>query len=841
MNTEKTQALLLDQYLDALQHDANAAPPTDLDPALAAQARQVQAALTAPPLTTPDMARLWTRVQAQHGKDEAIQLDLTDTTHVHTQPEEIMATLLTAPIPKPQPRPTSSLVMIAGIAAALILISALVVFAQRNLNPPPDQTFGAYLQGGSPSPTQSSSATTVPALDPLYQTATAYADSLTPPALLGGLAPYEVQPGDTLLSIVIDFNVLPNALFSANPNVDWENLQPGQRLTIPLEYRVEGNIEDTLGVMTGEVYPTEVPPMPVDPIFQTATAVILGATRAAVLSSETVAYTVQPYDTAFSIARQFNINANDLAAANPNIDLEQITVGTALLIPLGSAVTITPVGSFPQTATALSLFGMNAPVEQPAPIDAFVQTATAVILQATGDMEGAFQTATAVIAESTRTAVPDANLTPLPTVVPPQFESDFNATATAYFASVTDSVNMTATLTPLPTTVPTLDETSASALTATQVFADANATLNALRGITQTPVYYVPTNEFPVIASQNYLCMVEVVETTSALSSISSDAFGAGNLNAGTHAAVIDIEIDDDGTRWYQLLVQLRGYLVVGWVTADQVVESSMPCPQEDYRELPTVVAPSSTPTILLTSVPPSPTFTPLPTSTPAPSSVLNTDVGSLCVVEVTQAPLIIRGNRDRSTSPIGRLDAEAQAAVIEIYRAPDDTLWYRIRVQMGGLQLTGWVIADYVAPVADPCPQLDSATVNTAAVLPQIVPTTVSSGVQTPTMAAVTDVQTSNTPCTVEVAGDTSVVIYERVAFREIGQVAPGTRGHIVGMEELNNGELWYRVRFEQNSVQMTGMVLAELLTEITPCPMLERRAAINLTLTARATATPG
>jgi LysM repeat protein len=110
-----------------------------------------------------------------------------------------------------------------------------------------------------------------------------------PPTCPIGTFAYTIKAGDTIYNLAITYNTTVEAILSANPGLNPNNLQIGQVICIPRS--------------------TPVPPC--DGLY----------------------YTVRPGDTLFSIAQMFNIPLATLIAANPGVDPNNLMVGQLLCIP----------------------------------------------------------------------------------------------------------------------------------------------------------------------------------------------------------------------------------------------------------------------------------------------------------------------------------------------------------------------------------------------------------------------------------------------------------------------------------------------------------------------------
>ncbi len=107
-----------------------------------------------------------------------------------------------------------------------------------------------------------------------------------------GTLPYNVNPGDTLSIIAKKFNTDTAALLAFNPDVDPNNLIPGQRLCIAEKFTK--------------------PPMCQSRNF----------------------YVIRQRDTLASIAASFNISVREIIDFNPNLEADNLTVGQIICLPV---------------------------------------------------------------------------------------------------------------------------------------------------------------------------------------------------------------------------------------------------------------------------------------------------------------------------------------------------------------------------------------------------------------------------------------------------------------------------------------------------------------------------
>ncbi len=149
---------------------------------------------------------------------------------------------------------------------------------------------------------------------------------------------HTVAEGETLKDLLERYPTSLDLLEKLNPKLRLTGIRPGQVLRIPL-------VSKDSPALPGPKPPAP-PPVPVppsDPKPQTVQPVAPsrgGSPKAQVAQgirrdspAETV-YVVQPGDTAWVIARhRFGVGLQDLAEANPGVDLERLRPGMRLVIP----------------------------------------------------------------------------------------------------------------------------------------------------------------------------------------------------------------------------------------------------------------------------------------------------------------------------------------------------------------------------------------------------------------------------------------------------------------------------------------------------------------------------
>src|SRR5690554_5223634 len=130
-------------------------------------------------------------------------------------------------------------------------------------------------------------------------------EATIPPVCPSGTFAYIIRSGDTFFRLAQRFNTTVEAIQRANPGVDPNNLQIGQRICIPEE-------DDT---------PPGCP-------------------------SGTFAYTIRSGDTFYSLAQRFNTTVEAIQRANPGVDPNNLQIGQRICIPEATIPPVCPSGTF---------------------------------------------------------------------------------------------------------------------------------------------------------------------------------------------------------------------------------------------------------------------------------------------------------------------------------------------------------------------------------------------------------------------------------------------------------------------------------------------------------------
>ncbi len=168
-----------------------------------------------------------------------------------------------------------------------------------------------------------------------------------------GTVPYRIMAGDTLFSIAIRHNTTVNDIIRANPGINPANLRVGQVICVPMGSPAPGSCPsgtfayivrpgDTIFTLAQRFNTT------VDAIIAANPGInpnnlqvgqricIPGATPPGQCPSGTFAYIIRPGDTIFSLAHQFNTTVEAIMAANPGINPNNLQVGQRICIPSGT-------------------------------------------------------------------------------------------------------------------------------------------------------------------------------------------------------------------------------------------------------------------------------------------------------------------------------------------------------------------------------------------------------------------------------------------------------------------------------------------------------------------------
>ncbi len=180
------------------------------------------------------------------------------------------------------------------------------------------------------------------------------------PACPGGTV-YTIIPGDSYYGLARRFNVTVNAIVVANPGVDPNNLQIGQKICIPAPpagncpggflYTIKaGDTYYAIAQRYGTVVPALIAANPgVDPNRLAIGQVIcVPAPRPTPTPTPTPLpcpggqlYTIKAGDTLYALANRFNTTVAAIRRANPGIDPTQLMIGQVICIPV-PAPTPTP-------------------------------------------------------------------------------------------------------------------------------------------------------------------------------------------------------------------------------------------------------------------------------------------------------------------------------------------------------------------------------------------------------------------------------------------------------------------------------------------------------------------
>ncbi|GAB4516636.1 MAG: hypothetical protein OHK0046_22310 [Anaerolineae bacterium] len=249
----------------------------------------------------------------------------------------------------------------------------------------------------------------------------------------------------------------------------------------------------------------------------------------------------------------------------------------------------------------------------------------------------------------------------------------------------------------------------------------------------------VATQMTPPYAASPALCIATVLGNTSAAlqANPSQDPFVVLNLQEGQRLTVIN-EYNQyytpQGEVWFQARIDIdgtpyEGWVAVAWVTSDcpaiafaQTQEAiratntiSTATPSSTWT--PTVTASATftttwTPTVTASATATATaTSTTTPTTTWTPTMTATATPSFLCMVEVSAADgANVRSQPTIQSTRLALLPPGQQMEVTEqqsTVGAGDTNVWYRIRTEIDGIRVEGWLRADTVTAVGAPCPLL--------------------------------------------------------------------------------------------------------------------------------------
>ncbi|MGE5552177.1 MAG: LysM peptidoglycan-binding domain-containing protein [Bacteroidota bacterium] len=158
---------------------------------------------------------------------------------------------------------------------------------------------------------------------------------------------YAIRPGDSLFSLARRFGTSVMAIMAANPGLDPQNLQLGQEICIPVAPTpggcpggffytiVTGDTFFSIARRFGIAVPALAAANPgVDPnALQLGQRICVPAPAPPVEPCPGRFYTIQPGDTLIGIARRFGYFIDALLAINPGIDPNNLQIGQTICLP----------------------------------------------------------------------------------------------------------------------------------------------------------------------------------------------------------------------------------------------------------------------------------------------------------------------------------------------------------------------------------------------------------------------------------------------------------------------------------------------------------------------------
>ncbi len=181
------------------------------------------------------------------------------------------------------------------------------------------------------------------------------------PAVEAGDEVHEVQPGDTLLTISFRYGVDWQAIAAVNGLGEYDLLQIGQTLALPASVTAGGSpsasrqagdaeVEESVGPSAEDAAGAESQETTGDAVNETEAS--SAESSGAGASSFTGSYTVQAGDTLSTIAGDFAIDWEALAAANNLSEDDYLQLGQTLVVPGDSPAGTAPAAEDEPTAAS---------------------------------------------------------------------------------------------------------------------------------------------------------------------------------------------------------------------------------------------------------------------------------------------------------------------------------------------------------------------------------------------------------------------------------------------------------------------------------------------------------
>lgn len=189
--------------------------------------------------------------------------------------------------------PTETITATETVSATAEATITATATSEPTIEPTP--TLRGTVRAVTPTRTPIPSATPRPSAT-LPPTATVPPTETPRPTATSANRVYEVQSGDTLLAIALEFDVSVADILAANPGLDAGSLQIGQEIIIPAA--------------------GSAPPQ-----------------AQATATSATTTYTVQAGDTFGSIAADLGTTSAELQRLNPGVDPTRLRIGQVIVVP----------------------------------------------------------------------------------------------------------------------------------------------------------------------------------------------------------------------------------------------------------------------------------------------------------------------------------------------------------------------------------------------------------------------------------------------------------------------------------------------------------------------------